>query len=127
MSDLLRWPNVEKAMVAYLRSLNVSVYTETRGVMPGRYLRIERVGGGAHWISRDVSIEIRAVAETRRALCDLVSGVESLMDALAANEAAPGIYIDDVATPFGIAWAPPDNQQICAAIGTFTLTVRPTV
>ena len=44
---------------------------------------------------------------------------------LSGQEATPGIYIDDVTVAFGFAWDPPANQNICAAIGTFTLTVRP--
>ena len=122
----MRWANVEKAMVSYLRKLNVSVYTETSGVMPARYIRVERVGGSAEWISRDIDIEIRVVAETRSALWDLVSDIETAMHHLPGQEAAPGAYIDDVAVSFGFAWDPPANQNICAAIGTFTLTVRPT-
>ena len=122
----MRWANVEKAMVTYLRSLGVAVYTETKDSMPGRYLRVERVGGGAEWISRDVDIEIRVVAETRSAVWDLVADVEAAMEALAANGAAPGVYIDDVRVTFGFSWDPPDNQTTRAAIGTFTLTVRPT-
>ena len=122
----MRWANVEKAMVSYLRKLDVSVYTETSGVMPARYIRVERVGGSAEWISRDIDIEIRVVAETRSALWDLVSDIETAMHDLPGQEAAPGVYIDDVAVSFGFAWDPPANQNICAAIGTFTLTVRPT-
>lgn len=122
----MRWANVEKAMVAYLQKLNVSVYTETTGVMPARYIRVERVGGSAEWISRDIDIEIRVVAETRSALWDLVADVETAMYDLATQGAAPGAYVDDVAVSFGFAWDPPTNQKICAAIGTFTLTVRPT-
>ena len=121
----MRWANVEKAMVTYLQKLDVSVYTETTGTMPSRYIRVERAGGSAVWISRDVDIEIRAVAETRSALWDLVADIETAMEALAANESAPGVYIDDVEVTFGFAWDPPDNQSIRAAIGTFTLTVRP--
>ena len=122
----MRWANVEKAMVAYLQKLNVSVYTETTGTMPSRYIRVERVGGSAEWISRDIDIEIRAVAETRSALWDLVADIETAMYDLSGQEATPGIYIDDVTVAFGFAWDPPANQNICAAIGTFTLTVRPT-
>ena len=121
----MRWANVEKAMVAYLQKLNVSVYTETTGTMPSRYIRVERVGGSAEWISRDIDIEIRAVAETRSALWDLVADIETAMYDLSGQEATPGIYIDDVTVAFGFAWDPPANQNICAAIGTFTLTVRP--
>ena len=121
----MRWANVEKAMVTYLRKLNVSVYTETTGVMPARYIRVERVGGSAEWISRDIDIEIRAVAETRSALWDLVADIETAMYDLATQEAASGVYVDDVTVAFGFAWDPPANQNICAAIGTFTLTVRP--
>ena len=121
----MRWANVEKAMVSYLRKLNVSVYTETTGAMPARYIRVERVGGSAEWISRDIDIEIRAVAETRSALWDLVADIETAMYDLATQEAASGVYVDEVTTTFGFAWDPPTNQKICAAIGTFTLTVRP--
>ena len=121
----MRWANVEKAMVTYLRRLGVAVYTETPGPMPSRYIRVERVGGSAEWISRDIDIEIRVVAETRSALWDLVADIETAMYDLSGQEATPGIYIDDVTVAFGFAWDPPANQNICAAIGTFTLTVRP--
>jgi hypothetical protein len=113
-------------MVTYLRRLGVAVYTETTGTMPSRYIRVERVGGSAEWISRDIDIEIRVVAETRSALWDLVADIETAMYDLSGQEATPGIYIDDVTVAFGFAWDPPANQNICAAIGTFTLTVRPT-
>ena len=121
----MRWANVEKAMVTYLRRLGVAVYTETTGTMPSRYIRVERVGGSAEWISRDIDIEIRVVAETRSALWDLVADIETAMYDLSGQEATPGIYIDDVTVAFGFAWDPPANQKICAAIGIFTLTVRP--
>ena len=121
-----RWGNVEKAVVAYLaEGTGLPVYTETAGTMPARYLRIERIGGGAEWIDRDVDIEIRAVTAARGDLWDLVDEVDGLMTDLAANDATPGFYIDEVSVAFGFAWDPPDDASNCAAIGTYTLTVRP--
>lgn len=123
---MTRWGNVEKAVVSYLtQRLHVPVYTQTAGTMPDRYIRIERVGGGGETIARTVNIEIRAVETARSDLWELVDDIDSLMEDLAANDATPGFYIDDVTVAFGFAWDPPDDASNSAAIGTYTLTVRP--
>lgn len=121
----MRWANVEKAMVAYLTETVTTTYTQTATPMPDRYLLIARAGGGGESIDKTVDIEIRAVAAARGDLWDLVGDVEEAMRDLIANDAAPGVYVDDVTVAFGFAWDPPADQSNAAAIGTYILTVRP--
>lgn len=121
----LRWPNVEKALLAYLNeALDVVVYTNTGGSLPGRYVTVERSGGGGQWIDKTIDIALAVHAQSRGAMWDLVADVESVMWSLAAHAAA-GVYVDDVEMPFGFAFDPPADQNVRRASATFTLTVRP--
>lgn len=124
----LRWPNVERAVIGYLRlAANVLVYSETPpSSLPSRYLVVTRVGGrGGVLTDRTVDVEVLACTHGSRSdLWDLVADVESAMYALAAH-AADGVYVDDVAETFGFADDPIDDQDVRRAVATFTLTVRP--
>lgn len=125
----LRWGNVERAVVAYLKPLvGVEVLTETASspgaTTGGEYLTVNRVGGTTEWISKDVDIEVTVNAPARGRMWDLAADVESAMWALAAH-AAGDLYVDDVAEAFGFADDPPPAQGIRRAIATYTLTVRP--
>lgn len=126
MAELkLRWPNVERALVAYFKAeLSDPTYTNPGGTMPGRYITVERSGGSSQWIDKAVDVSVAVHAATRGEMWDLAADVESAMWSLGAH-AAGGIYIDSVEERFGFAFDPPADQNVRRASATFTLTVRP--
>lgn len=125
--NALRWPNAERAVVAWLKPrLVATVFSETSKTMPPLYAVVERTGGGdGILIDKKIDVAIAVVAPTRGAMWDLAADVESAMWALSANATADGVYVDEVECPFGFAWDPPASQEIRRATATFTLTVRP--
>ena len=116
------WPDVEKAVVAWLTTLGVPVYTETGPTTPAEYILVERVGGAGRRIDKDISIEVAVIAASRPAMWALASSVEMRMRELAAAGAP---YIDDVDEQFSFAFDPYPNVAARRATATYTLTVRP--
>lgn len=117
------WPDIERAVVAWLGTLGRPVYTETGPTTPAEYLTVERVGGTGTRIDRDVDVEISVIAATRPALWDLVADVEARIRALAAT--GDGMYVDDVVEAFAFSIDPYPNTSVRRATATYTLTVRP--
>lgn len=124
MPDLV-WPNVERAVVAWLtdRIAGMAIYTETdAGANPPLpRLEVARVGGTGRGIEKDVDVEIVVHAATRNALWGLVAHVETAMAALAA---AGDPYVDDVVETFAFA-ADPTETSRRRATATYSLIVRP--
>jgi hypothetical protein len=122
----LRWPNVEKAVRAWLGAeTGRPVYTETPSDPPAEYFTVERLGGNRNDpIERDVDVEVTATARDRGVMWDLAADAESVMAALACRGVGE-IYVDEVTEAFGFAVDPQPDQDARVARATFTLTVRP--
>lgn len=131
MAEPLRWPNVERATIAWLRAWlpDMWVVSELPANDPPREcVTVERVGGGSGGISKDVDVEIAVHAADRARMWDLVGAVEGAMHALAANgdpRGDPPFYVDDVDETFAFRNDPHPNQTVRRALATYTLTVRP--
>lgn len=129
MTEKLRWPNVEKAVVTYLaQELTAPVFTRTASDTAEKHDKfavLERSGGSGLWIFKDVDISIAVTARTREAMWDLAADVETAFDALAAGYAGD-VYVDDVEEAFGFAFDPAENSDLRRASAIFSLTVRPT-
>lgn len=124
MPDLL-WPNVERAVVAWLSartSLPTYTETDTAPSLPVERLMVARVGGAGRGIEKDVDVEVEVYAATRGRMWALAGAVESAMFALAANGDP---YVDDVVEAFGFAVDPHPSAAVRRAAATYTVTVRP--
>lgn len=133
----LRWANVERLTVTWLRSRlpsTVTVLTQTDDNLAalaaaGGVVRVERAGGvpGSE-LDRDRDVELGVYAASRAALWALVQDVEQAMGALAGeapDDGAGPAYVDDVSETFGFAKEPYPNPAVAYAVATFTLTIRP--
>lgn len=122
----LVWPNVEKAVVAWLRAETArTVYTELPASPAEEYFFVERVGGSRDDpVERDVDVEVSATARDRDGMWDLAGEAESAMAALACRGVGE-VYVDEVTEPFGFAVDPQPDQDARVARATFALTVRP--
>lgn len=131
MPDLqLRWANVERLVVGWLKErTDATVYTETGEDLAAvaaatGAIVVQRAGGSGDLIDRDVDIELNAIAGSRPAMWDLAGDVETAMADLATDATEEG-YVDDVALSFGWADDPHDNPAVRRATATYRLTVRP--
>lgn len=123
--QVLRWPNVEKAVKNYLAAgLTVPVFTRTGIDPPSSYVLIERTGGAFSSIDKAFDVEVVVVAPSREAMWDLAADVESLMHAL-PTQAAGSVYVDEVRESFGFAFDQSGNPNERRAEALYTLTVRP--
>lgn len=126
----LRWANVERLVVQWLRSrTTATVYTETGSDLDavaraGGAILVQRSGGSTAVISKDIDVELWVYAGTRAEMWALVARVESVMFDLAADATDEG-YVDDVVEAFGFSQEPYSNQAVRRATATYQLTVRP--
>ncbi|XBH21611.1 hypothetical protein V5R04_15605 [Jonesiaceae bacterium BS-20] len=128
MTQQLRWPNIEAALVAYFSAaLAIPVFTTTgteTASTHDRFLKIERSGTSSLWISKHMDISISVITHDRSSMWDLVADTESTLESLNPGQAGP-IYIDEVEEIFGFAYDPADDPALRQASAIFSLTLRP--
>jgi hypothetical protein len=121
------WPNVEKLLVAWLKSkCGVAVYTETPSnlgaVVP--CLQVDRLPGGpGQAFSKTFTVDVTAWGANRPAVWALVQSAEVAMVQLIANGA--GGFIDDVSETNSFGNVDYSDLNVRRAIGTYELTARP--
>lgn len=125
----LRWPNVERQVVAWLiAQTGRPVFTETPETLAAHLpaYQIERIGGSDEFeIGKAIQVEVNSLAATRPAMWDAVADVETAMALLASN-GTEDWYVDDVSETFSAAVAPHPNDGVRRATATYSLTIRPT-
>lgn len=119
------WPDAQRIAQVWLTDhvLGVDVWREADDGAPAPRVIVEHTGGTSDGLSREVDIEITAVATTVDELRSLTARVNAAMWALAADGNAHG-YVDEVRETFGFT----DDQKNSTerrAIATFTVVVRP--
>lgn len=124
----VRWPNVERHLVAWLAdATGRPVFTETRPTL-GDHLpayQVERVGGSdLVELGKEIHVEVTSIAGARGEMWDAVALVETAMSGLAAN-GTDHWYVDDVREAFAAAVEPSNDGGVRRASATYALTLRP--
>lgn len=128
----LSWPRLERLAVAWLKTRTSALVVTRRPeelaaavAERGGVVQVQRAGGAdGPSLDKQLAAEVLVFASERGELWDLVDVIESAMFDLAGDGNAEG-YVDDVVESFAFADDPHPDPSLCAATGTFTITVRP--